>query len=126
MSLIHYDLSLEWYFNDTGLASCLSVAFNIPKDIDGFVFNSSSPETIAGIDWASVDRPRNAASATINGAELSFQTAFDFLPAPFDGLGMLRKLYLHRQETILTLILVMALKVKHSAHTGSCLKMYIT
>ena len=79
------DLSLEWYFNDTGLAS---VAL-FQKDIDGFVFNSSSPETIAGIDWASVDRPRNAASATINGAELSFQTSFDFLPAPFDGLGML-------------------------------------
>ena len=80
LSLIHS----TYHLSGTSTIYLASVAL-FQKDIDGFVFNSSSPETIAGIDWASVDRPRNAASATINGAELSFQTAFDFLPAPFDG-----------------------------------------
>ena len=80
-----YDLSLEWYFRDGGLISI--AAFR--KDIGGFIFSSSRPETVAGVAWASVTRPQNAAEATIDGFELNVQTEFDFLPAPFSGLGVL-------------------------------------
>lgn len=80
-----YDLSLEWYFRPGGLLSI--AAFR--KDIGGFIFNASRPETVAGVAWQSVTRPLNAAEASIDGFELNLQSELDFLPAPFSGLGVL-------------------------------------
>lgn len=89
-----YDLSLEWYFSDGGLLSI--AAFR--KEIGGFIFSSSAPETIAGVDFLSVTRPQNAAEAEISGFELNFQTDLEFLPAPFDGLGVLAN-YTHASSS---------------------------
>tara|TARA_R110000744_G_scaffold87515_2_gene170850 strand:- start:17589 stop:20231 length:2643 start_codon:yes stop_codon:yes gene_type:complete len=77
------DLSLEYYFASGGLAS--STVFY--KDIDGFLQTSESAETIGGNDFV-ILRKSNGGSGTVRGIELAYQQFFDFLPAPFDGLGL--------------------------------------
>ena len=79
-----YDISLEWYFAPGALAS-VSAFY---KDVGGFIFSAGAPETVAGVDWMIVNRPRNAAEAEISGFEINLQSDLLFLPAPFDGLGI--------------------------------------
>lgn len=83
------DLSLEWYFNDAGGMAHLNLFY---KDIDGIVRNQTIdeqyPDLQDQLQTYSVTRPINAGSAKIKGFELGYSQFFDFLPAPFDGLGM--------------------------------------
>lgn len=66
------DLGLEWYF---GEASALHGAV-FYKDIGNFVAIVSGPETISGVDFIDVSRPRNAESAEVVGVEIGYQQAF--------------------------------------------------
>jgi len=77
------DLGLEWYINDT---SYLAVA-GFYKNVSNFVTMITTPTTILGQPFLHT-RPVNGEGAIIKGAELSFQHTFDYLPAPFDGLGV--------------------------------------
>ena len=87
------DLSLEWYF---GGGNLLGLTY-FYKDVESFVqtetvFTTVDPVLAAGVDPDSIfaiSRPGNGEGATINGFELTYQQSFDFLPAPFDGLGVL-------------------------------------
>jgi TonB-dependent receptor len=82
-----YDLSLSWYPNRDTLFS--AAAFY--KDIDSFVI-----ENVASFDvdlfgtgaLYDIRRPENGRGAKIKGLELTAQTAFTFLPSPFDGFGV--------------------------------------
>ena len=96
-SATQFDLSLEWYFADEALAS----ATFFYKDVESFIVNVTSESTIeagtlindAGVDVSNaiftVTRPINGEGASVKGVELSLQTPFTFLPAPFDGFGVL-------------------------------------
>jgi len=77
------DLGLEWYINDT---SYLALA-GFYKNVSNFVTLITTPTTILGYPFMHT-RPVNTESAIIKGAEVSFQHTFDYLPAPFDGLGV--------------------------------------
>jgi len=77
------DLGLEWYINDT---SYLALA-GFYKNVNNFVIMSTRATTIQGYPFMQT-MPVNAEKAIIKGAELSFQHTFDYLPAPFDGLGV--------------------------------------
>ena len=79
-----YDISLEWYFAPGALAS-VSAFY---KDVGGFIFSAGTPETVAGVNWMTVNRPRNAAEAEIQGFEINLQSDLLFLPAPLNGLGI--------------------------------------
>jgi len=93
-----FDLSGEWYFAKSGLVSL--AAFT--KDVKNFVQNGSSSVTLnvnqisgAGAQGGgtvpltfSVFQPKNAGSTTVQGLEFGYQQSFDFLPAPFDGFGV--------------------------------------
>jgi len=82
----NYDLSLEWYFNDSSYVS----GGLFYKEVEGFVFENSELDTeFAGQYFASITFPDNAASADIYGFELGYQQAFEFLPEPFNGLGVM-------------------------------------
>jgi len=106
----NYDASVEWYFAEDGL---LSFAV-FRKDIESFpqTVLSTGPlsealkgalydEVVASItdanlashvaaggDWA-ITQQRDSPGGFIEGFEASFQTAFTFLPAPFNDFGML-------------------------------------
>jgi TonB-dependent receptor len=80
-----YDAGLEWYFTRQNY---LSAAF-FRKDISRFIINTTQPVVVNDINY-SVTFPRNGTdSVTVNGIEVGGQYAFDFLPAPFNGFGVL-------------------------------------
>jgi iron complex outermembrane receptor protein len=84
----NFDLSLEWYFDESSYAS---VAY-YTKDVDNFIDNAISSETITvpnGQFNLKVDRPTNLNSTKIDGVELAFQHRFSYFPALFDGLGIM-------------------------------------
>ncbi|PVM77637.1 TonB-dependent receptor [Caulobacter radicis] len=80
-----YDAGLEWYFNRESFVS----ATYFRKEISSFIINQTTPEVIDGQTYA-INRPINGTDeVTIDGLEVGGQYAFDFLPGPFNGLGVL-------------------------------------
>lgn len=86
----NYELSYEWYFNDEGIinfglyyldletqpATELSTIFDIP-DTDGVVRNN-------GLEY---NKPINKEGITLQGYEIGYRQAYDFLPGFLGGLG---------------------------------------
>jgi TonB-dependent receptor len=84
----NFDLSLEWYFDES---SYLALAY-FTKDIDNFIDTGVTQETVdlpSGSYEYTVSRPLNLNSAQIDGVEVAFQHTMSYLPAPFDGIGIL-------------------------------------
>lgn len=89
-----YDAGLEWYLNKDSFLS----ATYFRKEISSFVTTAVTQETIDGASYT-VTQPINGNDAvTINGLELGGQYAFSFLPAPFDGLGVLANFSYQKDE----------------------------
>lgn len=97
----NYDLGAEWYPNEL-TAIAVSVFYKDISDQIGSMSETFTGQTaidaelarrgISGIDTSSLASlvttvPSNAGDAYLQGLEFSAQTQFDFLPAPFDGLG---------------------------------------
>lgn len=84
----NYNLSAEWYFNESGLLSISAFLM----DIESFVENGTVMMGLPDIDGVirrevPVTTEINGEGGEIKGFELTYQQAFDFLPEPFDGLG---------------------------------------
>lgn len=96
---VNLDTAIEWYFEDVGFLS----AALFYKDIDNFIVSETQqivysdlalperllPEGKTPDDIFNVTSPQNSDSSSIKGVELAFSRDFDFLPAPFDNLGMI-------------------------------------
>ena len=98
-----FDFSLEWYLADESL---IALTY-FHKDVDGFVTRVTSNATLnnafPGItgpivnddgedvinEVFAISQPINGDAATVKGFEASFQRPLTFLPAPFDGLGIM-------------------------------------
>lgn len=83
-----FDLTAEWYFAPVG-----SLTANVfYKSVNGFFYSTPQPFQITnnGVTLdASILAPANYnGTGKIKGFELAYQQTYDFLPAPFDGLGM--------------------------------------
>jgi TonB-dependent receptor len=76
------DLSLEYYTSKSNLI--YAAVFH--KNVKGFITGVSTPKTYDGLTYQ-ISTSENLTPATIKGAEIGFQQFFNFLPAPFDGLG---------------------------------------
>lgn len=95
----NFDLALEYYFE--GVGSLSAAVFH--KDIENFIVTESVtvPYSELGLPasllptGATVDSlfnvtsPQNSDASKIKGAELAFQRDLDFLPAPFNQLGVI-------------------------------------
>lgn len=84
----NYDLSLEYYPASGGIMS----AALFHKKIENAVFQRSFEDLNVDFEGfffeqLNFSRPENADAGSITGLELNYQRFFDFLPAPFDGLG---------------------------------------
>lgn len=80
-----FDLAYEWYYSDNS-----QIAVNLfYKDLESFITRAANAETIVrdGVTY-NISRPINGSGGYIRGYELLWQQSFDFLPAPFDGLGI--------------------------------------
>lgn len=80
---MQYDISAEYYFSDSGYASVTGFY----KDISTFITGQSQIVNVNGTD-VTVSAPANTGEGEIKGVELAYQQVMDFLPAPFDGLGV--------------------------------------
>jgi len=82
------DLALEWYF-----ASSSSLTFTVfKKDLSAFwiqgAFDRTFTNPTSGVtQTATVTGTKNNGEGKLKGFEFAYQQFFDFLPAPFDGLG---------------------------------------
>lgn len=77
------DLSAEWYFDKSGLLS----AGYFYKKIDSFIMNTTVPVTYQGQTYLQT-QPVNGKNAWLQGVELNYQQAFDFLPGALRHLGV--------------------------------------
>jgi iron complex outermembrane recepter protein len=80
-----YDAGIEWYFSRT---SYLSAAY-FRKEISRFILQTTRPEVIDGVPYSLTAPINGTDKVTVDGLELGFQYAFDFLPAPLNGFGVL-------------------------------------
>lgn len=78
-----YDLSLEYYPNN----SDVFYFAGFQKDVKGFIGSFSEPRTYDGVTYL-IRTSKNLNPAKIKGVEFGFQHFFNYLPAPFDGLGL--------------------------------------
>lgn len=82
-----FDLNFGWYKNRDTL---ISVAF-FYKDVESFILARRpvpAYDLFGDGELYNVTQPVNGTGAKIQGVEISAQTAFTFLPAPWDGLGV--------------------------------------
>jgi len=83
----NFDLTYEWYFSDSG---SLTAAVFYKKFNDYVVQASHDQEfTNNGVTrTVNVTGPINADGASVKGIEVAYQTFFDKLPEPWNGLGL--------------------------------------
>lgn len=82
-----FDIALEYYFDDVG--SFTLTYFK--KDFDNYIQHGTYFRNITnnGVTrTVEVRGPLNGEGAAIDGFEVAYQSFFDFLPEPFDGLGV--------------------------------------
>ncbi|MHA6723985.1 TonB-dependent receptor [Sphingomonas sp. RS2018] len=82
------DLSVEYYTSATSLIS--GALFY--KDVQNFIATNTTEQIIPGFESLGiirVVRPDNVASAKVQGFEVGITQFLDFLPAPFDGFGVI-------------------------------------
>lgn len=79
----NFDLSLEWYFSDSGSAS-IGMFY---RDIDGYIQAYASEEIRDGVPFQ-VTRPQNTGSGSLEGIELAYTQFFDQLPGYWAGFGI--------------------------------------
>ncbi|MBB6095477.1 TonB-dependent receptor [Povalibacter uvarum] len=80
-----YDLGLDWYFSDVSYVS----ATLFRKEISQFIINTATPEDVDGTIYTIIVPVNGNDAVTITGVEAGGQYAFDFLPEPFNGFGVL-------------------------------------
>jgi TonB-dependent receptor len=82
-----FDVTLEYYFGDPGSLTFALFQKSFDDYIQFGVYDRA--ETNNGETMVSQIRgPLNGEGAKITGFEIAFQRFFDFLPAPFDGIGV--------------------------------------
>lgn len=77
------DASADYYFTRTSYASVTGFY----KKLQNFIISGQQPEQYFGLNFIA-NRPYNAQNGDVYGVEGAIQSTFDFLPAPFDHLGV--------------------------------------
>ncbi|WP_246068614.1 TonB-dependent receptor [Microbulbifer harenosus] len=89
MESIQYDASVEWYFAQVG-SFTTSVFY---KDLSDTFITGAFPREFANpitgqVQTVDFESTVNGGDGFMQGVELAYQQFYDFLPAPFDGLGL--------------------------------------
>ena len=77
------DASVDYYLSRTSYVS-LAGFF---KKLENFIISGQQPEQYFGLNFIA-NRPYNSQKGKVYGLEAAVQSTFDFLPAPFNGLGV--------------------------------------
>jgi TonB-dependent receptor len=93
----NYDLSLEYYFAKTSMASVTGFY----RDLTGYIQTYGGSETYNGVTY-NVSRPRST-DGYLQGIEATYAQFFDFLPPVLQGLGLQTNFTYIKGETTDTL-----------------------
>jgi len=93
---LNFDLSYEYYLNDKD--GMLSAALYHKRIKDFLVVDASLERGVTDDQGVQITEPKNLDSARLTGIELGYTQRFRFLPAPFDGLGLVANLTLQDSE----------------------------
>ncbi len=77
------DASVDYYLSRTSYVSLAGFY----KKLENFIISGQQPEEYFGLTFLA-NRPFNSQKGEVYGLEASAQSTFDFLPAPFNGLGV--------------------------------------
>lgn len=77
------DTAFEYYFTRSD-SVYVSLFY---KDVKNFISNKGVSTNIDGINYT-ISMPVNGDSGTVKGYEIGYTQFYDFLPAPFNGLGL--------------------------------------
>ena len=77
------DVLGENYFKSVGVLS----AGVFYKRLNDYIYQYTLQQTINGVQYQ-VTEPRNGDDATLTGLEVAFQNQLQFLPSPFNGIGV--------------------------------------
>lgn len=78
----NFDLGIEHYFGEAGVAS----AFLFYKDIDNFIYQTDLAGSGIWTDFDEAETYANGGDAKVYGLELAYSQKFSKLPAPWNGL----------------------------------------
>jgi len=78
----NFDLGIEHYFNDSGVAS----AYVFYKDIKNFMYDTDLAGTGEWSDFSEAKTTMNGGSASLYGLELAYSQKLSWLPSPWNGL----------------------------------------
>ena len=86
----NYDISYEWYFNDVGLLSFGLYRLDIKSFIgtqNSKLFGIADLDGVVRNDGIDLKQKANVDGGALQGFEIGYQQAYDFLPGIFSGLG---------------------------------------
>lgn len=88
----NFDLSYEWYFNDSGSITLSGFYKTIDNFITGGALNVPDPAggdvLISGLPVAFNTSINSQETGELKGFEFAYQQFYDFLPGPLSGLGV--------------------------------------
>ncbi|HEV7778939.1 MAG TPA: TonB-dependent receptor [Luteibacter sp.] len=82
-----FDTALEWYYKPGSMVYTTLFYKKVEGFIQTTILNEVHPTDANPNQVWQISRPINGDRGVIKGAEAGWQTFFDFLPEPFDGLG---------------------------------------
>lgn len=84
----NYNVSYEWYFNQSSLLSVAAFWFDVKSFLQTNTLIEAQPDADGVVrEGGPVTRPVNGKGGSIKGVELGFQTVFDWLPGVLSGFG---------------------------------------
>ena len=84
----NYNVSYEWYFNQSSLLSVAAFWFDVKSFLQTNTLIEAQPDADGVVrEGGPVTRPVNGKGGSIKGVEVGFQTVFDFLPGALSGFG---------------------------------------
>lgn len=100
------DLAWEWYFQK----ECMFSVAVFSKEIDSLIVTKAVVERYVPYDTTRpagdfiITTPVNGDKATLSGVEVSYQQPFAFLPAPFNGMGVLTNITIADSSSTSTVV----------------------
>lgn len=88
LTVSQWDMALEWYYNEASMAYATLFYKDVKDFVQNGVYDAQFEVPGKGVQTFEVTAPVNGEDGTIQGYEIGWQTFFEALPEPFDGLGL--------------------------------------
>ncbi len=88
LTVDQWDTSLEWYYNPSSMMYATLFHKDVKNFVQNGVYDAEFEVPGKGVQTFEISAPVNGEEGTIKGYEIGLQSFFEFLPSPFDNLGV--------------------------------------